>query len=83
MLRTWLFALTLAVLLVLTFAYDTRFGALGALLLLAAIIYAFVSNRASATRGEIATAERGARELREEIEEDNAAERHNSPRQAP
>ena len=83
MLKKWLFALVLLVLLVLTFAHDTRWAALGAFVLLGAIIYAFVSNRASATPGEIARAESGARELREEIEEDNAAERRDSARHAP
>lgn len=79
----WLLIGALAVLLVLTFAYDTRFAALGAFLLLGGIVYAFVRNRASATPGEIARAERGARELREEIEEDNAGERRDSAPQTP
>lgn len=69
----WIFALLLAVLLVLALVYDTRFGAVGAFLLLAGLIYGYVQNRRSANPAEIARAERGARELREDIEEDNAA----------
>lgn len=76
----WIFALALLVLLVLTFAHDTRWAAAGAFVLLGAIIYAYFSNRASATPGQIARAEQGARELREEIEEDHAAEREDSAR---
>lgn len=71
----WIFVLALAVLLVLTVAYDTRFGVLGAFVLLAGLIYGYVQNRRSATPGEIARAEQGARDLREDIEEDNAAHR--------
>lgn len=48
---------------------------LGPILLIGVLIWAFVRNRRSASRGEIARAERGARELREEIEEENADER--------
>ena len=47
---------------------------LGPLLLIGVLIWAFVRNRRSETPGEIARAERGARELREEIEEESAAE---------
>ena len=44
---------------------------LGPLLLIAAIVWAWLRNR-NPSREEIARAERGARELREEIEEDEA-----------
>jgi hypothetical protein len=47
----------------------------GPLLLIGAIVWAYLRNR-RASPGEIARAERGARELREEIEED---ERRGSP----
>lgn len=47
----------------------------GPALLIVVLIWAFLRNRASASRGEIERAERGARELREDIEEDNA-QRH-------
>ena len=43
----------------------------GPLLLIAAIVWAWLRNRNPAP-GEIARAEQGARELREEIEEDEA-----------
>ena len=46
----------------------------GPLLLLAAIVYVFVRNRRR-PRGEIEQAERGAREVREEIAEDEARDR--------
>ena len=46
---------------------------IGPLLLIAAIIWAYLHNR-HASRGEIARAERGARELREELERDEARE---------
>lgn len=49
---------------------------LGPLLLIAAIVWAYLRNRKPAP-GEIARAERGARELREELEEDEA--RRNAP----
>lgn len=54
----------------------------GPILLLAVLAWAFLRNRASASRSEIERAERGARELREEIEEENAAERKD-PDQVP
>jgi hypothetical protein len=44
---------------------------LGPILLIGAIIWAYLRNRRPRP-GEIARAERGARELREEIEEDEA-----------
>jgi hypothetical protein len=44
---------------------------LGPVLLIGAIIWAYLRNR-NPRHGEIARAERGARELREEIEEDEA-----------
>ena len=44
---------------------------LGPILLIAAILWSYLRNR-NPRRGEIARAERGARELREEIEEDEA-----------
>jgi len=44
---------------------------LGPILLMGAIIWAWLRNRNPAP-GEIARAERGARELREELEEDEA-----------
>ena len=46
---------------------------LGPILLIGVLIWAFVRNRRSASRAEIERAERGARELREEIEEESAA----------
>ena len=47
----------------------------GPILLIAVLIWAYFRNRASASRGEIARAERGTRELREQIEEENAHRR--------
>ena len=79
----WIFGLALLVLIVLTFAHDTRWAAAGAFVLLGAIIYAFVSNRRSANPGEIAAAEQGARALREDVEEHNAAERRDTTHHAP
>jgi len=49
---------------------------LGPVLLIVAIVWAFMRNR-NPRPGEIERAERGARELREEIEEDEA--RRNAP----
>ena len=49
---------------------------LGPILLIAAIVWAWLRNRKPAP-GEIARADRGARELRAEIEEDEA--RENAP----
>ena len=43
----------------------------GPILLLAVIVWAYVRNR-TADRASVARAERGARELREELEEDEA-----------
>lgn len=47
----------------------------GPLLLIGFLIWAFFRNRASASRTQIERAERGARDLREDIEEDNAPHR--------
>jgi cbb3-type cytochrome oxidase subunit 3 len=44
---------------------------LGPLLLIAAVVWAYLRNR-NPSREEIARAERGARELREELEEEEA-----------
>ncbi len=49
---------------------------LGPILLIAAIVWAFLRNR-NPRPGEIERAERGARELRQDIEEDEA--RRNAP----
>ncbi|HYD24573.1 MAG TPA: hypothetical protein VEB68_07230 [Croceibacterium sp.] len=44
---------------------------LGPILLIAAIVWAWLRNKGG-SRGEVARAERGAREVREEIEQDEA-----------
>lgn len=66
----WAIVIAAIVLLVVSIAYETRWAAgLGALLLLVAIIYGFVRNRGG-SRAEIARAERGAEELRHDLERD-------------
>jgi|GEM_PF-5066482 hypothetical protein len=72
--RKWLFGLLalVVVLFVVSVAFGSRLAAGGgAALLLAAIVYATIRNRGGSPE-EIARAERGARELREEIAEDEA-----------
>jgi hypothetical protein len=70
--RTWLFvAAALLALLVISIVFGNRIAAgAGALLLIGTIVYVTVSQRRD--RSNIARAERGARELREELDaEDN------------
>jgi len=76
--KYWLFILAaVAVLFIVSVAYGSRIAAGGgAALLLGAIVYATLRTRGGSP-GEIARAERGARELRKEIEEDEA--RRGSP----
>lgn len=71
--KSWLFVFAaVAVLFVVSVALGSRIAAGGgAALLLGAIVYATLRTRGGST-AEIARAERGARELREEIEEDEA-----------
>ena len=70
--RTWLFvAAGLLALLVISMVFSNQIAAgAGALLLIGTIVYVTVSQRCD--RSNIARAERGARELREELDaEDN------------
>ena len=71
--KTWWFVVAVLVaLVIISTAYGNRFGAIGgAAILLGTIIYATLANRRASPREE-ARAERGARELREELDaEDN------------
>lgn len=76
--KYWWFVLAaVAVLFIASVAFGSRIAAGGgAALLLGAIVYATLRTRGGPP-GQIARAERGARELREEIEQDEA--RRGSP----
>lgn len=70
--RTWIVILVaVAALFIVSVVYASRIAAVGgALLLFFAIIYAFIRNRGG-DRAEIARAEKGAHDLREELEEED------------
>lgn len=69
--KVWLIVIAAIVLFVLSVVADNRIAAGGgALLLLIALIWAYVHNRRG-SRANMARAEAGARDLREELEEED------------